>query len=160
YCGTASPRNFNNHVGLPLSMLAIEPEHDFAVLELAASGPGEILQLATLCQPQIGVITRIGDAHLRGFGSVQGVAQAKTELLPTLPSDGWAVLGGDDVALRKHASHARTNVVWVGRSLDNDLVATNVRCRSGRLSFSVDGTAMSVNVWGRHHLTSALAAVA
>ncbi len=160
YCGTASPLNFNNHVGLPLSMLAIEPEHDFAVLELAASGPGEILQLASLCQPQIGVITRIGDAHLRGFGSVQGVAQAKTELLPVLPADGWAVLGGDDPQLRKLASRARTNIVWFGRSLENDMVATNVRCRAGRLSFTVDGTAMSVNVWGRHYLAPALAAVA
>jgi UDP-N-acetylmuramoyl-tripeptide--D-alanyl-D-alanine ligase len=160
FCGTASPRNFNNHVGLPLSMLAIEPEHDFAVLELAASGPGEILQLATLCQPQVGVITRIGDAHLSGFGGVQGVANAKTELLPVLPSDGWAVLGGDDPLLRKLASRTRTNILWFGRSLDNDLVATNVRCRGGRLSFSIDGTAMSVSVWGRHHLGSALAAVA
>ncbi|HEX3727539.1 MAG TPA: UDP-N-acetylmuramoyl-tripeptide--D-alanyl-D-alanine ligase, partial [Pirellulales bacterium] len=160
FCGSASPRNFNNQIGLPLSMLAIEPEHDFAVLELAASGPGEILQLASLCRPQIGVITKIGDAHLRGFGSVHGVAEAKTELLPVLPADGWAVLGGDDPRLRKLASRARTNIVWFGRSLDNDLVATNIRSRGGRLSFSVDGTSMSVGVWGRHHLSGALAAVA
>ena len=160
YCGTASARNFNNHVGLPLSMLAIEPDHDFAVLEVAASAPGEILQLARLCQPEIGVITRIGDAHLSGFGTVQGVAEAKTELLPVLPPHGWAVLAGDDPRLRKLASRTRTNIVWFGRSLENDLVATHVRCREGRLNFSVDGTAMSVAAWGRHHLNSALAAVA
>jgi len=66
--GTVSPRNYNNHVGLPLSMLQIEPDQDYAVLELGASGPGEIARLAGLCSPTIGVITQAGDAHLGGFG--------------------------------------------------------------------------------------------
>jgi len=158
--GSASPQNYNNHVGVPLSMLAIEPSHDFAVLELAASGPGEIARLAQLSRPQIGVITRIGDAHLGKFGSLDAVAAAKTELLAALPDDGWAVLAGDDLRLRRLATGLRQKTVWFGRSLDNDLVATNVECNDGRLSFCVDGTTMSVPVWGRHHLSSALAAVA
>jgi UDP-N-acetylmuramoyl-tripeptide--D-alanyl-D-alanine ligase len=159
-CGSSSPKNFNNHVGLPLSMLAIEPEHDFAVLELGASATGEIARLAALCRPQIGVVTRIGDAHLGSFGSLEGVAEAKGELFAALPPDGWAVLAGDDPQLRRVAADARSNVVWFGRSLDNDVVATAVESREGRLSFTVDGAAMSVNVWGRHHLGAALAAVA
>lgn len=159
-CGTASPRNFNNHVGLPLAMLAIEPEHDFAVLELGASARGEISGLAALCQPQIGVVTRVGDAHLGTFGSLEAVAEAKSELIAALPADGWAVLAGDDPQLRRVAAGARTRIVWFGRSLDNDLVATHVESRQGRLSFSVDGTPMSVGIWGRHHLGPALAAVA
>ncbi|MEX2111847.1 MAG: Mur ligase family protein, partial [Pirellulales bacterium] len=77
FSGSASPRNFNNHVGLPLSMLAIEPNDDFAVLELAASAGGEIAHLASLCEPQVGVITRISDAHLGRFGSTEAVAAAK-----------------------------------------------------------------------------------
>ena len=100
--GTASPRNFNNHLGVPLSMTAIEPEHDYAVLELGASRPGEIAALAELSAPQVGVITRIGDAHLGGFGSRRQIAQAKAELLAALPADGQAVLG-DDPWLRKLA---------------------------------------------------------
>lgn len=159
-CGSSSPKNFNNHVGLPLSMLAIEPEHDFAVLELGASAAGEIARLAALSSPQIGVVTQIGDAHLGSFGSLAGVTEAKAELITALPSDGWAVLAGDDGQLRRAANGARTNVVWFGRSLDNDVVATAVESREGRLSFCVDGTAMWVNVWGRHHLGAALAAVA
>jgi UDP-N-acetylmuramoyl-tripeptide--D-alanyl-D-alanine ligase len=158
--GSASPKNFNNHVGLPLSMLAIEPGHDFAVLELAANAPGEIGALASLCRPHVGVITRVGDAHLGGFGSLESVAEAKTELLSALPSDGWAVLAGDDARLRRHAAGRRIRIVWFGRSLENDLVATNVECRQGQLNFCVDGTSMSINVWGRHHLAGALAAVA
>ena len=79
--GTASPRNYNNHLGVPLSVLAIEPDHDYAVVELGASSPGEIATLAELCSPKIGVITYVGDAHLGGFGSRRGVAEAKAELL-------------------------------------------------------------------------------
>ncbi len=158
--GCSSPKNFNNHVGVPLSMLTIEPEHDFAVLELAASAAGEISRLATLCQPQVGVITRVGDAHLGGFGSVEAVAEAKTELLQAMDEDGFAVLAGDDDRLRKLAAGSRARIIWFGRSLENDLVATSVRSRDGRLSFSVDGTSMSVGVWGRHYLAPALAAVA
>ena len=158
--GSSSPKNFNNHIGLPLSMLAIEPDHDFAVLELAANAAGEIGQLAALCQPHVGVITRVGDAHLGGFGSLDAVAEAKAELIAAIPRDGWAVLAGDDPRLRKLAADRRRGIVWFGRSLDNDLVATNVECRQGRLSFCIDSTAMSVNVWGRHHLAGALAAVA
>jgi UDP-N-acetylmuramoyl-tripeptide--D-alanyl-D-alanine ligase len=158
--GSASPRNFNNHVGLPLSMLAIEPRDDYAVLEMAASAAGEIGQLATLCAPHVGVITRIGDAHLGGFGSVDAVAEAKAELLAGLPADGCAVLPGDDERLRRLAARCRAKVLWVGRALDNDVVATNVRSEQGTLSFEVDGQSMSVGVWGRHHLTSALSAVA
>jgi UDP-N-acetylmuramoyl-tripeptide--D-alanyl-D-alanine ligase len=160
YCGMASPRNYNNHVGLPLSMLEMDPRHDFAVLELAASGPGEIGHLAEICQPHVGVITGVADAHLGGFGSLDAVAAAKCELIEHLPTDGWAVLAGDDVRLRRIAGRTPGKVLWYGRSLENDLVATHVESREGRLRFEVDGTHMSVAVWGRHHLTSALAAVA
>ena len=93
--GTASPGNFNNHLGVPLSMTAMEPEHDYAVLELGANRPGEIAALAELCRPKVGVITPIGDAHLAGFGSRDHVAQAKAELLAALPPDGHAVLADD-----------------------------------------------------------------
>jgi UDP-N-acetylmuramoyl-tripeptide--D-alanyl-D-alanine ligase len=160
FCGTSSPKNYNNHVGLPLSMLAMHPDHDFAVLEAAASAPGEIAHLAAMCQPHVGVITRVGDAHLGGFGSPDAVAAAKAELIDALAPDGWAVLNGDDPHLRKLAGHFHAHVVWFGRALENDLVATAVESRAGRVSFDVDGTRMSVAAWGRHHLTSALAAVA
>jgi UDP-N-acetylmuramoyl-tripeptide--D-alanyl-D-alanine ligase len=159
-CGSSSPKNYNNHVGLPLAMLAMDPRDDFAVLELAASAPGEIAPLAALCRPHVGVITRVGDAHLGGFGSLDGVAQAKAELLDALDADGWAVLAGDDERLRKMVPRVRSNVVWFGRSLDNDVVATGVESRHGQLSFTVDGTRICLAAWGRHHLASALAAVA
>jgi len=158
--GLASPKNYNNQVGVPLSMLAIEPDHDYAVLELAASARGEIAQLAALAGPHVGVITRAGDAHLGGFGSLDAVAASKAEILTALPTDGWAVLAGDDLRLRRLAPPSQKRIVWFGRGLDNDLIATNVEYRQGCLSFAVDGTTMSVNVWGRHYLASALASIA
>jgi UDP-N-acetylmuramoyl-tripeptide--D-alanyl-D-alanine ligase len=179
--GTASPRNYNNQWGLPLSMLAIEPQHDYAVLELGASHAGEIAVLADLCAPQVGVITQLGDAHLDGFGSRQGVAEAKAELLAALPASGHAVLA-DDSWLRAVSSRCAAPITWIGGGPQCNLRALNVEYQQGRLEFHVawgENTApatggapgtpgrgsktpvrFSLPVWGRHHVNAALASVA
>jgi len=157
--GTASPNNYNNHLGLPLSMLSVEPWHDYAVLELGASAAGEIAKLAALCAPEIGVITQLGDAHLGGFGSHSAVAEAKAELLAALPPAGHAILC-DAPMLRRLAGRCRAAITWVGRGGDCDVAAANVHWSRGRLGFAVDGQKFSVPVWGRHYLPSALCAVA
>jgi UDP-N-acetylmuramoyl-tripeptide--D-alanyl-D-alanine ligase len=158
--GSVSPRNFNNHLGVPLSMLGWRGDEDYAVLELGASGKGEIAALAGLCRPGTGVITRIGDAHLGGFGGRRGVAEAKAELLAALDRDDLAVLNGDDAELRRLGKRARAKIVWVGRRADCDLSAVDIHSERGRLSLSIDGRRLCVPVWGRHHVTSVLAAVA
>jgi len=157
--GTASPRNYNNHIGLPLSLLAMEPEHDYAVLELGASRPGEIAALARLCRPQVGVITNVGEAHLGTFGSRRTIADAKAELLDALPADGHAILG-DDPRLRRVAGRSPAPITWVGCTAECDLAATDVSAGQGQLQFRVEGREFRVPVWGGHHLTSALIAVA
>jgi UDP-N-acetylmuramoyl-tripeptide--D-alanyl-D-alanine ligase len=158
--GTTSPQNYNNHVGVPLSLLQLEPHHRYGVLELAASGPHEIGTLAALCQPQFGVITRIGEAHLGGFGTLQALAETKAELLDALPATGIAVLNGDDPWLHRMASRSSAPVRWVGRGSNCDVMAVNVHFHEGELRFRVDRQVYVVPVWGRHHLTSALAAIA
>jgi UDP-N-acetylmuramoyl-tripeptide--D-alanyl-D-alanine ligase len=158
--GTVSPRNYNNHLGVPLSMLGWSGDEDYAVLELGASQKGEIARLAELCRPRIGVITRIGDAHLGGFGSQRAVADAKAELLAALGNDGLAVLNGDDPELRRLGKSTRAKVLWVGRGADCDLTAVDVHSSKGRLSLTIDGQRLCVPVWGRHHVTSVLSAVA
>jgi len=158
FVGTASPANYNNHVGLPLSMLGIEPDHDYAVLELGASAPGEIAALAELCAPTIGAVTSVADAHLAGFGSHRAIAAAKAELLAALPPDGHAVMA-DDPWLRRLAEEHLVPVTWVGRDAACDLVATDVRWGHGVLHFRVSGQPFRVPIWGRHHLTCALCAV-
>ena len=157
--GTASPRNYNNHVGVPLSLLRIDPADDYAVIELGANAKGEIAALAKLTSPTIGVITNIGDAHLAGFGSRRGIAQAKAELLAALPPDGHAIVG-DDAWLRGLARDCPAPMTCVGRGADCDLVATDVRAEGGILSFTLDACRFNVPVWGRHYLNSVLAAVA
>ncbi|HEX4147524.1 MAG TPA: UDP-N-acetylmuramoyl-tripeptide--D-alanyl-D-alanine ligase, partial [Pirellulales bacterium] len=160
YWGTASPRNYNNHLGVPLSMLAWRADQDYGVLEMGASAPGEIARLAGLARPHIAVVTRIAEAHLSGFGSRLAVATAKAELLDALPAEGWAVLNGDDPMIRRVAGRRKQRVTWVGRGADNDVTATHVRSGGGQLEFRVDGQFYTVPVWGRHHLTGALVAVA
>ncbi len=157
--GTASPRNYNNHIGVPLSLTAIEPEHDYAVLELGASSPGEIDALAELTRPNVGVVTHVGDAHLGGFGNRRAVAEAKGELLAALPPEGRAILV-DDPYIRKIAGRCRAAITWIGRGGDCDFVADEVTSRDGELGFCVEGCTFKVPVWGRHHLCAALAAVA
>ena len=156
--GTASPRNYNNRVGLPLSMFQMEPEHDYAVLELGASGRGEIAAMAELCGPKIGVITEIADAHLGAFGGRLQVAESKAELLGAVPRDGRAVLG-DDPWLRRMARRCKAPITWVGRGPECHLTAADVGLGQGRLTFRIGGCPFSVPVWGRHHLLSALIAV-
>ena len=72
--------NLNNHIGVPLTLLRLRPEHDFAVIETGANHPGEIAQLSKIVQPNCGLITNVGKAHLEGFGSFEGVVKTKTEL--------------------------------------------------------------------------------
>ncbi|MBU4273412.1 MAG: UDP-N-acetylmuramoyl-tripeptide--D-alanyl-D-alanine ligase [Planctomycetes bacterium] len=157
--GSVSPRNYNNHLGVPLSMTAIEPDHDYAVLELGASRSGEIAMLAALAKPSVGVVTCVGDAHLGEFGTRQRIARAKAELLSALPADGRAVLG-DDPWLQKMAHRCKAEIVWVGTEENCNVRATDVQISRGRLSFCTAGCHFSIPVWGRHHLTSALVAVA
>ena len=184
--GTASPRNFNNHIGLPLSLLGVDAEHDYAVLELGASQRGEIAALADLCAPRIGVIPQLGEAHLESFGSRQAIAEAKAELLSALPEDGHAVLG-DVPRLRAVARYCRAPITWVGTTAHSDLQAAEVTTGRGTLSFVVTtkgrqaarrrdaesdaqeplrcpphdkGYRFEIPVWGRHHLSAALCAIA
>lgn len=189
--GSASLRNYNNHIGLPLSLLGVEPEHDYAVLEIGASRRGEIAALAGLCTPRLGVITRIGEAHLAGFGNRQAIAESKAELLAALPEDGHAILG-EDPWLRSVAARCLAPATWVGTNSHCTLQATDVKTTRGQLSFrireneiqeavesrrsergerrcgeetpdvcfSVEDCQFEVPVWGRHHLTAVLCAVA
>jgi UDP-N-acetylmuramoyl-tripeptide--D-alanyl-D-alanine ligase len=141
-------------------MLALLPRDEYAVLELGASAAGEIRDLAGLCRPDVGVITTIGEAHLGGFGSREALAEEKTELLAALPADGVAVLNGDDPWLRKLSRRSRARIVWIGRGGECDLSASRVAYSQGLLKATIDGWELEAPVWGRHHLTAMLAAVA
>lgn len=158
--GTCSPGNFNNAVGLPKSLLAVEKQHEYAVLELGASRLGEIRDLAALAAPEIGAITAIGKAHLASFGSLDAIVRAKGELLEALPSGGFAILPGDDPLIPPLAARASCRVLLVGELPHNDVRAEGVVSTGRELTFSVQGDRFVIPFLGRHLLTNALIAVA
>ena len=92
----ATVGNLNNHIGVPLTLSNLNEGHRFAVIEMGANHAGEIAELAKLAEPNIGVITNIGPAHLEGFGSIEGVAHAKAELYQNLSANGVAVVNADE----------------------------------------------------------------
>lgn len=160
FSGIESPLNFNNQFGVPLSLLQLEPHHEFAVIELGASKQGEIEALSTVAEPEVGAITTIGPAHLDEFGNLETIARTKRELLESLPETGFAVLNGDDKLIRQMAEVASCPVLFVGEKEHNHVRATDVVQEDQRLLFQVNAVPFQVPVTGRHHLTSALIAVA
>lgn len=92
----ATVGNLNNHIGVPLTLLNLNQEHRFAVIEMGANHAGEIAALAKLAEPNIGVVTNIGPAHLEGFGSIEGVAHAKAEMYQNLNANGVAIVNADE----------------------------------------------------------------
>ncbi len=157
---TRSPENFNNHIGVPLSLLRVQASDDFAVIELGASARGEIDGLTRLASPDVGVITCVADAHLGSFGDYDKVLEAKTELLTALSADNRVAVSGDDARLRRAAAASQAEAITFGRSPECDVFATDVRADNGHLRFRVDDTPFNIPVWGRHHLGAALATVA
>ncbi len=155
-----SLKNFNNHIGLPLSLLELDRSHEFAVLEMGASAVGEIAALAEIAQPQIGVITGIGLAHVSGFGSQEEIVLGKGELLEALPISGFAVLPGGDPVVRNMAARTSSRVIFVGESDDCHLHVKNVRVTNQTLTFEVDHFEYHVPVTGRHFLRASLTALA
>jgi UDP-N-acetylmuramoyl-tripeptide--D-alanyl-D-alanine ligase len=158
--GIRSRKNFNNTIGLPLSLLDADHRHEFIVVEMGASRVGDIAELANIAAPEVGVVTAIGPAHLQTFGTLNNIIQAKGELLESLPTSGFAVLPGDDMILRQMADRAPCPVIFVGEGDDNHLRATRVHASFEGLKFRVDGVEFSIPLCGRHHLTNALCAVA
>lgn len=155
--------NLNNHIGLPLMMLALEEDTDIAVLEMGMNHAGEIELLAQLAAPEIGVITNIGEAHIEYLGSRAGIADAKCELIEQLPNDGKAILFGDEQLLRERANKTQAETIWFGFAEGNDLQAVEVENRGvhgSRFSVRGDDTRYELPVMGQHQLGNALAAVA
>ena len=129
--------NLNNQIGLPLTLLNLNFNHRWAVLELGMNSPGEIKRLAEICSPDIGVITNIGPAHLEGLGSLDAVMQAKAELLKEIKPNGTAVLNADDHRLLQLADYTSRNVLLFGLSKNALIRALSVKGTGTGLSFTL-----------------------
>src|SRR5687768_12309449 len=119
--------NLNNEIGLPLTLLKLTGEHRVAVLEMGAGyALGELTLLCEIARPEVAVVTNIGPVHLERMGSIERIAENKSELVRALPSDGTALLNGDDARVLAMREVAEAKVVTYGLGEDCDLRATEI----------------------------------
>lgn len=159
-----SEGNFNNHFGLPLMLLKLQPEHDVAVVELGMSHLGEITALAQIAQPETGVVTNVAPVHLEFFSSIAEIARAKYELIESLPANGTAVLNADDEYVSQFGRDFKGKVVTYGLAATCTVRAENVlSCgeRGSALDIMARGERAhaTLPLVGSHNVHNALAAV-
>lgn len=155
-----SEKNFNNDIGVPLTLLATEPEHDAVIAEMGMRGAGEIARLVEAAEPEIGLITGIGTSHMERLGSREGIARAKGELVAGLPATGRAVLPADDAFFSLLSELSNAPVLSYGatrgevsaeRILSEDVSGT---------TFVYAGETYHLKPPGRHHLHDLMGALA
>jgi UDP-N-acetylmuramoyl-tripeptide--D-alanyl-D-alanine ligase len=159
-----SEGNFNNHFGLPLMLLKLEPEHDVAVIEMGMSHAGEISALAKIAQPEIGVVTNVAPVHLEFFDSLAGIARAKYELIESLPANGTAVLNADDEYVSQFGRNFKGRVITYGTAPTADVRAENIEsCGTEGTRFDIVAAGgrepARLPLVGGHNVLNALAAV-
>jgi UDP-N-acetylmuramoyl-tripeptide--D-alanyl-D-alanine ligase len=156
--------NFNNEIGLPLTLLSLSSGHQWAVLELGTNNPGEIARLADICSPDIGVLTNIGPAHLEGLGSIEGVMQEKGDLLKSLAPGTKAILNADDSRVIQLAEKTKADVILYGLSHEATIRAEDVDETKDTISFTLifagESISVQLNTPGRFMVSNALAAAA
>jgi UDP-N-acetylmuramoyl-tripeptide--D-alanyl-D-alanine ligase len=155
--------NFNNHIGLPLTVLGLREDTDIAVLEMGMSGRGEIEFLTKLARPDAVVITNIGESHLLDLGSREGIAEAKFEILQGLQDGGLAVLHGDEPLLMERIKQYKGNiqVKTFGRNKPNDLYPVEITQmnQGNRFKMNASDETFELPVLGTHNILNALAAM-
>jgi UDP-N-acetylmuramoyl-tripeptide--D-alanyl-D-alanine ligase len=135
-----SEGNQNNEIGLPLTLMGLCAEHQYAVLEMGMYNLGEIETLCDIASPQIGVVTNVAPIHLERLGTLERIAQAKAELVRALPEEGIAILNGDDPRVLGMVHHTRARSITFGLGKENDIQARHIR------SYGLEGTAWTAHI--------------
>lgn len=160
--GSASPKSFNNEIGVPLTILPADPGWDYLVLEMGTNHHGEILRLTEMALPDIAVITNCGAEHLEGLTDLAGVIRENASIIHGLKPNGLLVVNGDDPALLEAVSGYRGKRVTFGHSSSCDLFAADILTDFDGLRFRLNNSRLEVFVplLGRHNAINALAAIA
>ena len=164
----ATAGNLNNHIGVPLTLLRLEPQHRYAVIELGANRPGDVTELAGFALPQIGLVTNAGAEHLEGFGSLEAAARAEGELFAALPRDGAAILNADDSYAGLWRDMTVARVVSFGLGAKADFTADDIRSSSSSTGVATRFTlhtpqgaaSIELQLAGKHNVQNALGAAA
>ncbi len=160
-----SPGNYNNLFGLPLALFGLNEEDHIGIFELGMSAPGEIAEMCRIAQPDIGVLTNIAPVHLAFFSSIRDIAQAKAELVQSLPPHGLLVYNGDDPLVREVAGGYGGRTVSFGLTREVDVRARDVEItglNETRFCLTCDGIDRKamIPLAGTHFVQNALPAVA
>ncbi len=156
----ATRGNYNNEIGVPLTLSRLTAEHRFAVIEMGASSSGDIAYLCDIARPEIGIVTNAASAHLEGFGSLDGVARTKGEMFESLAPSGLAVINADDSysgLWHELASHCRTITFGAGESA---MVRGSMEKGRVHVSTPIGEFDYLPRLPGRHNMMNALAATA
>ncbi|WP_318363861.1 UDP-N-acetylmuramoyl-tripeptide--D-alanyl-D-alanine ligase [Enterobacter sp.] len=158
--------NLNNDIGVPMTLLRLTPEHEFAVIELGANHQGEIAWTVSLTRPEAALVNNLAAAHLEGFGSLAGVAKAKGEIFTGLPQNGIAIMNADNNDWLNWQSVIGDRKTWrfSPNAANSDFTATNIHVTSHGTEFTLQTPTGNVEVLlplpGRHNIANALAATA
>jgi UDP-N-acetylmuramoyl-tripeptide--D-alanyl-D-alanine ligase len=161
YSVLQNPANENNRVGVPQTLLRLNERHDFAVIELGTSEPGEIATLCEVAAPQCAVLTSISEEHLDGLRDLDGVIKEEGDLLASLPRDGIAIVNFDDPRCVQAAERANCRVVSFGTDDRCELRADEIYGNSYGTHFLLNGRhEFRIPLYGEHNVLNALAAIA
>ncbi|MDY0396299.1 UDP-N-acetylmuramoyl-tripeptide--D-alanyl-D-alanine ligase [Virgibacillus halophilus] len=150
--------NFNNHIGLPLTILSMDPKTEVLVLEMGMNHSGEIATLTKIAEPDYGIITNIGEAHIEYLGSREGIARAKLEILQGLKHDGIFIFNGDEPLLQMQTYAQET--ITCGFHEDNDIVIHDVSVEAQQTVFRLGADeTYRIPLLGEHHCQNAAYAI-
>ncbi|PTA92281.1 UDP-N-acetylmuramoyl-tripeptide--D-alanyl-D-alanine ligase [Kluyvera sp. Nf5] len=158
--------NLNNDIGVPMTLLRLTNEHQYAVIELGANHQGEIAWTVSLTRPEAALVNNLAAAHLEGFGSLAGVAKAKGEIYTGLPANGIAIMNGDNNDWLNWQNIIGDRKVWrfSPNAANSDFTATNIHVTSHGTEFTLQtptgGIDVTLPLPGRHNIANALAATA
>ncbi len=154
--------NYNNEIGLPITVLGLEEEHDILILEMGMSDFGEIHNLSEVAEPDVAIITNIGVSHIENLGSQEGILKAKMEILDFINDNGMFVINNDDDYLsniKNSALPKNLNVVTVALDNEADYVATNFKQSAlDKISFTINknSTVFTAKTIGKHNALNAM----